>query len=161
MALGTALWIGSAASSDAVLAVAGLGVLGAALTGFAVVWPVLLGPALAALGSAYVAVLLIDEPPLDTRAAGLAMALVVAGELVGWAHELAGATRDEPGNAWRRPVWIAGVGIGAFGLAWAVLAVADLARVEGLAIEAVGAVAALAALLIVRRGTAPRGNESG
>ena len=139
----------------------GLGLLGALLTGLAVWRPIALGPALAALGSAYVALLLIDEPPLDTRAAGLAMALVVVGELVGWARELASATRDEPGNAWRRPVWIAGVGVGALGLAWAVLAVADLARVDGLAIEAVGAVAALAALLIVRRGTALPESKSG
>jgi hypothetical protein len=48
--------------------------------------------------------------------------------------------------------------MGALGLAWGVLAVADLARVQGLAIEAVGAMAALAALLIVRRGTAPPEN---
>jgi hypothetical protein len=142
------------ASSDAVGAVVGLGLAGAALTGAAVVAPVVLGPALAALAGAYVALLLIDEPPLDTRAAGVAMALVVVGELVGWARELAGATRDEPGNAWRRPVWIAGMGMSALGLAWGVLAVADLARVQGLAIEAVGAVAALAALLVVRRAAA-------
>lgn len=157
MALGTALWLAVVASSDAVGAVVGLGLVGAALTGAAVVVPVLLGPALAALAGAYVALLLIDDPPLDTRAAGVAMALVVVGELVGWARELAGVTRDEPGNAWRRPVWIAGVGMGALGLAWGVLAVADLARVQGLAIEAVGAVAALAALLVARRGLAPPG----
>jgi hypothetical protein len=157
VALGTALWLAVVASSDAVGAVVGLGLVGAALTGAAVVVPVLLGPALAALAGAYVALLLIDDPPLDTRAAGVAMALVVVGELVGWARELAGVTRDEPGNAWRRPVWIAGVGMGALGLAWGVLAVADLARVQGLAIEAVGAVAALAALLVARRGLAPPG----
>jgi hypothetical protein len=155
VALGAAVWLAVVASSDAASVVTALGLVGAALTGFAVLWPVLLGPALAATAGAYVALLLIDDPPLDTRAAGLATALVVVGELVGWARELAGATRDEPGNAWRRPAWIAGVGMGALGLAWAVLAVADLARVQGLAIEAVGAVAALAALLIVRRGTAP------
>jgi hypothetical protein len=154
VALGTALWLAVVASSDAVGAVVGLGLAGAALTGTAVVAPVVLGPALAALAGAYVALLLIDEPPLDTRAAGVAMALVVVGELVGWARELAGATRDEPGNAWRRPVWIAGMGMSALGLAWGVLAVADLARVQGLAIEAVGAVAALAALLVVRRAAA-------
>lgn len=154
MALGTALWLAVVASSDAVGAVVGLGLAGAALTGAAVVAPVVLGPALAALAGAYVALLLTDEPPLDTRAAGVAMALVVVGELVGWARELAGATRDEPGNAWRRPVWIAGMGMSALGLAWGVLAVADLARVQGLAIEAVGAVAALAALLVVRRAAA-------
>jgi hypothetical protein len=154
VALGTALWLAVVASSDAVGAVVGLGLAGAALTGAAVVVPVVLGPALAALAGAYVALLLIDEPPPDTRAAGVAMALVVVGELVGWARELAGATRDEPGNAWRRPVWIAGMGMSALGLAWGVLAVADLARVQGLAIEAVGAVAALAALLVVRRAAA-------
>jgi len=49
------------------------------------------------------------------------------------------------------------MGMGALGLAWGVLAVADLARVQGLAIEAVGAVAALAALLVARRGLAPPG----
>jgi hypothetical protein len=157
VALGTALWLAVVASSDAVGAVVGLGLVGAALTGAAVVVPVMLGPGLAALAGAYVALLLIDDPPLDTRAAGVAMALVVVGELVGWARELAGVTRDEPGNAWRRPVWIAGVGMGALGLAWGVLAVADLARVQGLAIEAVGAVAALAALLVARRGLAPPG----
>jgi hypothetical protein len=161
VALATAVWLGVVASADAAALVTALGLLGAVLTGVAVWRPVALGPALAALAGAYAALLLVDEPPLDTRAAGIAMALVVVGELVGWARELAGATRDEPGNAWRRPVWIAGVGIGAFGLAWAVLAVADLARVEGLAIEAVGAVAALAALLIVRRGTSPPEGESG
>lgn len=151
------MWLGIVASDDAAALVTGLGLLGAALTGVAVVVPIVLGPALAVLGGAYVALLLVDEPPLDTRAAGVAMALVVVGELVGWARELAGATRDEPGNAWRRPAWVAGVGMSALGLAWGVLAVADLARVQGLAIEAVGAVAALAALLVARRGLAPPG----
>jgi hypothetical protein len=151
------VWLGVVAGADAAALVTSLGLVGAALTGVAVVVPMALGPALAALGSAYVALLLVDEPPLDTRAAGVAAALLVVGELVGWARELACATRDEPGNAWRRPAWIAGAGIGALGLAWALLAVADLARVEGLAIEAVGAVAALGALLVVRRGLAPPG----
>ena len=131
-----------------------LGIAGTALTGAALVWPLVLGPALAALAGAYAVLLLVDDPPLDSRAAALAAALVVVGELVGWSHELAGPTRDEPGNAWRRPAWIAGAGIAALGLAWAVLAVADLARVQGLAIEAVGALAALGALLVVRRGLA-------
>jgi hypothetical protein len=149
------VWLGLVASPTAAAAVTVLGLAGAALTGAAVAWPIALGPALAALGGAYTVLLLIDEPPLDTRAAGVAAALVVVGELVGWARELGGGTHDESGNAWRRPTWIAGAGTGALALAWGVLAVADLARVQGLAIEAVGAVAAVAALLIVRRGLAP------
>jgi hypothetical protein len=133
-----------------------LAIAGAALTAAAIVWPAALGPALAALAGAYTVLLLVDDPPLDTRAAGLAAALVAVGELAGWSRELGRATRDEPGNAWRRPAWIAGAGIGALALAWTVLAVADLARVQGLAVEAVGALAALGALLVVRRGLAPQ-----
>jgi hypothetical protein len=149
------VWLGAAASAEAAAPVLTLGAAGAALTAGALLRPLLLGPALAALGGAYAVLLLVDEPPLDSRAAGVAASLVVVGELVGWSRELAGATRDEPGNAWRRPAWIAGAGIGALGLAWALLAVVDRARVEGLAVEAVGAVAALTALVLVRRALAP------
>ena len=85
------------------------------------------------------------------RAAGVAAALLVVGELVGWSRELAATTRDEPGGAWRRPAWIAALGIGALLLVWALLALVDLVRVEGLAVEAVGAACALAAVLLVRR----------
>jgi len=158
VALATAVWLGVAAGPDATAVVTALGLTGGLLTGVALAWPIVLGPALATLACAYLALLLIDEPPLDTRAAGVAAALVVVGELVGWSRELRGVTRDEPGNAWRRPAWIAGAGIGALGLAWVVLAVADLARVQGLAVEAVGAVAALAALLVVRRAPASSSN---
>lgn len=132
-----------------------LGLAGAVLTGAATLWPPALGPGLGALGAGYAALLLIDDPPLDSRAAAVAAALVVAGELAGWSRELGRATRDEPGNAWRRPAWIAGAGAGALALAWGVLAVADLAQVEGLGVEAAGALAALAALLVVRRSLAP------
>lgn len=138
-----------------------LGAVGAALIATSVAWPMLLGPGLASIAGAYAALLLIDEPPLDTRAAGVATALVVTGELVGWARELTGATRDEPGNAWRRPVWIATAGIGALVLAWSLLALAELARFQGLAIEAVGAIAALVALLVVLRRAGPGGASPG
>jgi hypothetical protein len=155
VALGLAGWLALAASSTAVAPVLLVGLVGCAVTGAALAWPVVLGPALAVSGGAYALLLVIDQPPLDSRAAGVAAGLVVIGELTGWSHELGGRTRDEPGNAWRRPIWIAGVAIGTLGLAWVLLAVADLARVEGLAVEAVGALAALAAvLLLVRRSAA-------
>lgn len=152
MALGLAGWLALAASSTAAAPVLLAGVAGSVLTGAAVVWPVTLGPALAASCGAYAILLVIDDPGLDTRAAGVAAALLVVGELTGWSRELSGPTRDEPGGAWRRPVWIAGAAVGALALAWTLLAVADLTRLEGLAIEGVGALAALAAvLLLVRR----------
>ena len=93
--------------------------------------------------------LAIDEPPLDARAAVAAL-LLVAGELVGWARELGGTTRDEPGapgaarsgSPGRRPAARARVGL--------VIALVDRLRADGLAVEAAGALAALAVLLLVR-----------
>ena len=137
-----------------------LGAAGTALTVAAVLRPVLLGLALAALAGAYAALLAIEEPPLDMRAAGVAAALLVVGELVGWSRELASTTRDEPGGVWRRPAWIAAVGVGALLLVWALLALVDVARVEGLAIEIVGGVGALAAVLLVLRLTRAGSNVS-
>lgn len=150
------MWLSLAASADAAGAVLATGLLGTAATAAAFVRPVLLGAGLTASAAAYALLLAIDEPPLDSRAAGVAAALVVVGELSGWARELAGTT-DEPGGAWRRPAWIAGVAVGALLLSWVVLAVGDVTRVEGLGIEAVGALAALAALVVVARLAAPRG----
>lgn len=151
MALGLAVWLALVASDDAAAPVLVLGVTGALLTAAAVVWPVLLGLALGLSGSGYALHLAIDEPPLDARAAGVAACLLVVGELVAWAHELWSTTRDEPGAEWRRPTWIAATGAGSLLLVWGLLAIVDVARVEGLAVEAVGAACALAALLVVRR----------
>jgi hypothetical protein len=131
------------------------GAAGALATAVALRLPTLLGPALVLSGGAYGLLLGVDDPPLDARAAGVAAALLVVGELVGWARELASTTRDEPGNAWRRPVWIAGAGIGTVGLVTVLLAVVDVAQVEGLAIEALGALAALAAVVVLVRMARP------
>jgi len=131
------------------------GAAGALATAVALRLATLLGPALVLSGGAYGLLLGIDDPPLDARAAGVAAALLVVGELVGWARELASTTRDEPGNAWRRPVWIAGAGIGTVGLVTVLLAVVDVAQVEGLAIEALGALAALTAVVVLVRMARP------
>jgi hypothetical protein len=133
-----------------------VGLVGAALTAVAVVWPVVLGFALIASATAYAALLVVDDPPLDTRAVGVAALLVVVGELVGWARELDSTSRDEPGGAWRRAAWLAGVAALALGVAWAMLALVDVVRVEGLAVEAVGALAAIAALVLARHAAADR-----
>jgi len=151
VALGLTVWLTVVVSDDVAPVVLALGVAGAALTAAAVLWPVLLYLALAVSGSGYGLHLAVDEPPLDVRVAGVAACLLVTGELVGWARELWSTTRDEPGEEWRRPTWIAVTGAGALLLVWGMLAVVDVARVEGLAVEAVGAVCALSALLVVRR----------
>jgi hypothetical protein len=155
---GLALWLGLSATPDAAGAVLAAGLLGTAATAIAFLRPVVLGVALTASAGAYALLLAIDDPPLDSRAAGVAAALVVVGELSGWARELAG-TRDEPGGVWRRPAWIAGVAVGALGLCWMVLAIADVTRLEGLGIEAVGALAALTALVVAARLAGTRGGS--
>jgi hypothetical protein len=151
------------ADDDAAAPVLAVGVAGAVVTAVALRWPGLLGLALALSGAAYAALLAIEQPALDVRGVGVAAALNVVGELVGWTRELSTTTRDEPGGAWRRPAWIAALAIGTLLLVWCLLALVDLARVEGLAIVAVGALGALAALVVVRRlarnqGSAPAGD---
>ena len=47
--------------------------------------------ALAASAASYALLLAVEDPPLDARAAVVAAALLVTGELVGWALELAAA----------------------------------------------------------------------
>jgi hypothetical protein len=152
--LALTVWLAADASADARGVVLPIGLVATALTAVALVWPVALGFALVASAGAYGALLAIDEPPLDTRAVGVSAALVVVGELVGWARELGSSTRDEPGGAWRRPIWITGAAVVALGLSWTLLALVDGVRVEGLAYEAVGALAAVGALLVVWRAAA-------
>jgi hypothetical protein len=151
VSLGLAAWLALVAGHDSRAVVLTLGGLGAVLTGAALVWPVVLGFALGVSGGAYALLLVIDEPQLDARAAGVAALLLVVGELAGWARELAATTRDEPGGAWRRPIWIAGVAVGALVLGWALLALVDRLRVDGLAVEAAGVIAALAAMALAIR----------
>jgi hypothetical protein len=128
-----------------------VGLLGSLVTAVSLVRPTVLGIALCVSAGAYALLLALDDPPLDARAAVVAVLLLMVGELVGWARELGRATVDEPGGAWRRTIWIATVSLVALALAWGLLALVDLARVEGLAVEVVGALAAVAALLLIRR----------
>jgi len=159
--LGLAAWLAVAASPKAFVPVLAVGLLGALGTGVALVRPTVLGPALGVSAAAYAVLLLVDDPALDARAAGVATLLVVVGELVGWSRELAAPTTDEPGNAWRRPVWIAGAGIGSLAIGAVLLAVVDVARIDGLLVETVGALAALGAIVtLLRLARAPAGSSA-
>ena len=145
------MWLAVVANAGTWPAVLAVGLLGSLVTAAALVRPTLLGIALCVSAGAYALLLALDNPPLDARAAVVAVVLLVVGELVGWARELAGTTIDEPGGAWRRPIWIATGSLVALALAWGLLALVDFARVEGLAVEVVGALAALSALVLIRR----------
>lgn len=134
--------------------VVGLG--GALGVAVALIWPPALAAGLALSAAAYAILLAVDEPPLDGRAAVVATCLVLIAGLVDWSLELRTTSPDEPGGRWRRLLWIAVGGVGAFALAGGLLALTDLARTGGILVEAVGAVAALAAVVLLSRLASPR-----
>jgi hypothetical protein len=130
-----------------------VGVAGLAL--FAV--GVLLGRATAialgvfVLAGAYVTHLVLDDPPLDRRAALVAGGLLLAAELGSWSAELRRASTREAGRTLRRLAAELVLGTGGVAVSALVLAAADVARVEGIGIEAAGAVAAAALLWLAVR----------
>lgn len=102
--------------------------------------------ALALLGGAYAAILVIDDPVLDGRSAIVAAALLAVGELGYLSVEVRPAVTEEAGAATRRVAFVAVLTLFALALGGAMLAVVDLLRTGGIAIEAAGVVAAAAAV---------------
>ena len=114
--------------------------------------------AIAVVGVEYAAILAVQDETLDARAPVLAAVLFAAAELGYWSLELRDAVADEPGAYLRRLGLLAGLTLGALALGQLLLALVDLGERGGIAIEAVGVVAAVAALAIVAlaRREAPR-----
>jgi hypothetical protein len=104
--------------------------------------PVLVAPAAAMLGAAYAVSRAVDGGALDLQAPVMAVALLLVCELGYWAHELRTTSPDEPGARARRVAWLALLGVATFVPSVGLLALSDLLRVEGIAVEAAGAAAA-------------------
>jgi hypothetical protein len=102
--------------------------------------------ALLLLGAAYATTLVVDDLPLDGRSAIVGAALLAIGELAHLSLGARSAVTQEAGAAAHRVAWIAVLALGAMALCGVVLAVADLLRTGGIAIEVVGVAAALAAV---------------
>jgi hypothetical protein len=106
----------------------------------------------ALLGSQYAAALAIaDHARADGRAAAVAAGLVLVAELSAWARELQPEIPHERGLIARRALRIALLAVGAAGLAAAVLTLAAAPLDIGLAGDALGAAAAVAALGLVAK----------
>ena len=115
--------------------------------------------ALALLGAAYAVILVVDDPPLDARAAIVGATLLAIGELAHLSVEARAAVTEEADAVARRVLWVAAQALLALGLGGALLALVDLVRTEGLAIEAVGVVAAVGAVgLLVLAAREARGD---
>ena len=111
------------------------------------------------MGAAYAIALVADGDGVDLQAPLVGAALLIVCELGYWSHELRATAPDEPGARSARVAWLALLGAISILPGVALLAAADLVRVEGIAVEAVGALAAgglLVGLVALTRGDASR-----
>ena len=112
-------------------------------------WPTLVAASLVLLGGMYGAELAIDDAPLDAATPFFAGGLLLVAELAYWAIEEREPISTDPGENLRRLAFVALLGLGALLTAALLLALVDVTRAGGLAIDLIGAAAAAAALLAV------------
>jgi hypothetical protein len=128
------------------LAALAIAALGAAI---ALGWPVLVPASLVIVGGVYAAQLAVDDAGIDANAAPFAAGLYLTAELAYWSLEERAMLNGEPGEGLRRLAIVAMLGIAAFVVAVVLVALADVVRARGLALDLLGAAAAASALLAV------------
>lgn len=108
------------------------------------------------LGAEYALLLSVDDLPLDRRAPVVAAALLLVAELAYWSLERRSAVTGEPGTVGRRLSVLALLALGSMLVGQLLLAAVVLGGRGGIAIEALGAAAALGAFgllwVVLRRG---------
>jgi hypothetical protein len=112
-------------------------------------WSGFVPASLGALGGFYGLQLAVDDAPVDLAAPLVAAGLVAVAELAYWSLEERERIEGEPGDAFRRLGYLAGLVLATFVVASLLLATVDAARTEGLAIDLLGAGAAVAVLLAI------------
>jgi hypothetical protein len=145
------VWIALAADAATgwgCLAIGATGVLVLA-TGLAPGWPGPIPFGLALLGAEYAVFLGVDGIAVDTRAPLVAAALLVTAELAYWSLELRAAIEEEPGAIARRVAYLTVLALLGMLLGALMLSLVDAAGGEGLWLEALGAAAALASLVLL------------
>ena len=157
LAAATAGLVAAGASGSLATGAAALGSGGVVALGLGLLLrtPVLVAPAAALLGSAYALTLAVDGEAADPQAPLVGVALLLTCELGFWAHELQTTSPDEPGSHSRHVAWLALLAAAALLPGFALLALADLLQVEGIAVEFLGATAAaagIAGLIVLARG---------
>lgn len=117
-------------------------------------WAALVPVAAALAGGLYGVELAIADAPLDPAAPAVAAGLLLCAELAYWSLEERVRWRGEAGDGLRRAAVVALLAVAALLVAGALLALVDAVRARGLALDLVGAAAAvtvLATLLAVAR----------
>jgi hypothetical protein len=138
------------------------GVLALALLalGLVVRAPQLAAGAVALVGGGYAAGLAADGAPLDTRAPLYAAALLLTCELALWSHALRTSTPGEAGMIARHAAWLGLLVLAALAVGAGLIALVDVARTDGAAIDALGAAAALALVaMLLRAARTPSGRR--
>jgi len=151
LTVGTGTWLSLAAEealrSATLLLVLAAGVALAA--GLALRRPIGIPAAIFLLGAAYALRLLAEEDALDQRAPILAAALFATAELAYWSLELREGVADEAGAHLRRIGLLAGISLGTLALGIGLLALVAGIGTGGVAVEALGAAAAVATLALL------------
>jgi len=133
----------------------------ALVAGIVLGWTPLIPVSVAAAGGLYGVELAIADAPLDTAAPGVAAGLLLCTELAYWSGEERTRWLGDAGDGLRRAAVVALLGAGAFFVTAVLLALVDAVRTRGLAVDLLGAIAAvtvLATVLVVARG--PRRQEN-
>jgi hypothetical protein len=150
--VGTGLWLATIAEDGylvraTLLATAVATVLLAG--GLALRRPVVIPAAVIVLAAPYVAALGFEIDGIDTRAPLLAGLLFLTAELAYWSLELRGTLADEPGTYMRRVALLATLTVVTIGGGTIVLAIVGGVEARGIAIDLVGAVAAVGAIALL------------
>jgi hypothetical protein len=124
-------------------------------------WPSLVPVAVALAGGIYAFELAIDDAPLDAAAPAVAVGVLLAAELAYWSLDERERATGDPGQGLRRAAFVALLGVAALVVAGVLLALVDELRARGLALDLVGAIAAVAVFATVLVATLRDGRRSG
>jgi hypothetical protein len=158
-AAGTGVWLAAIAEDGYLVRATLLATLVAAVLlagGLVLRWPVVIPAAVCVLATPYVAALGFELDGLDTRAPLLAALLFVVAELAYWSLELRGTLADEPGTYLRRVALLAGLAVATIVGGTVVLAVVGAIAARGVAIDLLGAAAAVGAIALLALAAARR-----
>ena len=150
--MGTGLWLAAIAEDGYLVRATLLAafVAAAALAGgLALRRPIVIPGAILVLAAPYVAALGFEIDGIDTRAPLLAALLFVVAELAYWSLELRGTLADEPGTYLRRVALLAAMAVATIAGGTVVLVVVERVAARGIAIDLLGAVAAVGAIALL------------
>jgi hypothetical protein len=128
-----------------IAAVAFLALVAAVVRG----WPVLVPVAIGLVGVGYAAELAVDNAALDLAAPAVAVGLFLAAELAYWSLDERIVTSGDPGQSLRRTALVALSATAIFVVGSVLLTLADEIRARGLALDLIGAAAAVGVLVAV------------